>query len=226
MKTKSKLLIGLSVLMLTMLACGLPFGSDSGSQSTQSETVPQGPTILYQDDFSSNSSGWDVYSDESMTTDYFDGGYHIMVTTTQYYSWANPGKVFTDTRTEVDGKFLAGPQDAEMGLICRYQDNSNFYFGIVAADGYYGIFKNLNGEFNLIGTESMSTSSKINQGLEATNQVRFDCVGDTLTLSANGEVLAQVKDSQFVSGDIGLIAGTYDVAGTDAWFDNLVVYQP
>jgi hypothetical protein len=221
MKAKSKILLSVSILLLTMLACGLPSGSNTASPS-----APQGPTILYQDDFSSTSSGWDVYSDADMTTDYLNGGYHIMVTTTQYYSWANPGKVFSDTRTETNGKFLAGPQDAELGLICRYKDNNNFYFGIVSSDGYYGVFKNLNGEFNLIGTDTMSTSSKINQGLSATNFVRFDCVGDTLTLYANGEVLAQVKDSEFTNGDVGLIAGTYDVAGTDAWFDDIVVYQP
>lgn len=224
MKAKRKILIALSILILTALACGLPnFGSND--EPGQSSVVEQGPTVLYQDDFSSTSSGWDVYSDADMTTDYYDGGYHILVSATQFYSWANPGKTFTDTHTEVNTKFLAGAQDAELGLVCRYQDSSNFYFGIVGADGYYGIFKTLDGEFNLIGMDSMSTSPKINQGLSS-NKVRMDCVGDTLTLYANGEILAQVKDSQFTSGDVGLIAGTYDIAGTDAWFDDLVVYQP
>jgi hypothetical protein len=53
-----------------------------------------------------------------------------------------------------------------------------------------------------------------------------DCIGDTLTLFVNDQQLAQVRDNEFPSGDVGLIAGTYDTPGTDIRFDNFVVYKP
>jgi hypothetical protein len=71
----------------------------------------------------------------------------------------------------------------------------------------------------------MQPSDSIRQG-SATNRVRADCVGTTLTLYANGEVLYSIEDSSYASGDVGLIAGTFDEPGADIRFDNFVVLQP
>ena len=68
-------------------------------------------------------------------------------------------------------------------------------------------------------------SEQINQG-NATNAIRADCVGDNLTLYANGTILADVRDSRFTSGDVGLIAGTFDIPGAEILFDDFVVRQP
>jgi hypothetical protein len=35
-----------------------------------------------------------------------------------------------------------------------------------------------------------------------------------------------VQDDTFASGDVGLLAGTYDEIGTDIHFDNFVVRAP
>ena len=71
----------------------------------------------------------------------------------------------------------------------------------------------------------MEYSEAINQG-NATNRLRADCIGQTLTLYVNDQQVFQTSDSQFSSGDVGLIAGTFDVAGTDIHFDNFVVRKP
>jgi hypothetical protein len=77
----------------------------------------------------------------------------------------------------------------------------------------------------LVGNDSMLESSKINQG-SAANHIRFDCVGSTLSLYVNGSLVDQQTDSAYTVGNTGLIAGTFDSAGTDILFDNLVVYKP
>ena len=59
-----------------------------------------------------------------------------------------------------------------------------------------------------------------------TNDIKVDCVGSTLTLYANGSQLISVEDTAFASGDVGLLAGTFDTPGTDIHFDNFVVRQP
>ena len=73
--------------------------------------------------------------------------------------------------------------------------------------------------------EAMQPSEAIRPGT-ALNQLRADCVGESLTLYVNGQLVAQVQDGAFPSGNVGLIAGTYDTLGVDIFFDNLVVREP
>jgi hypothetical protein len=73
--------------------------------------------------------------------------------------------------------------------------------------------------------DALQPTDAIHQG-SALNHIRADCIGDTLTLYANGVKLAEVKDTRFPKGDVGLIAGTYDAPGTDIRFDDFTVYQP
>ncbi len=61
---------------------------------------------------------------------------------------------------------------------------------------------------------------------EATNHIRADCVGYLLALYVNGVSVARVRAAEWPSGDVGLIAGTYDEAGTEIRFDNFSIIQP
>jgi hypothetical protein len=210
----------LAALTLVTLACSL-MGGDGGSPA--GADVPSG--VLFQDDFSDPSSGWDQVNEVEGITDYTNGVYRMLVNTDNTDIWANPSLNFTDTVTEVEATKVGGPDDNDLGLICRYQDESNFYFFIISSDGFYGIAKVSDGEQVLVGLESMEYSEAINQG-NNTNRLRADCIGQTLTLYVNDQQLLQVTDAQFGSGDVGLIAGTFDVAGTDIHFDNFVVRQP
>ena len=71
----------------------------------------------------------------------------------------------------------------------------------------------------------MLSSSNINKGL-AVNHLRADCIGDTLTFYVNGFQVAQTQDSSLVSGDVGMLAGTFNTTGVDVVFDNFVTLQP
>jgi len=214
MKTKLYLLTIISVLMLAALACG---------SSTPAEPLPA--DVLFQDDFSDTSSGWDRVNVDDGVTDYADGVYRIWVNTTSTDVWANPGLNFSDTVVEVEATKVGGPDDNDFGVICRYQDESNFYFFIISSDGYYGLGKVVGGEQMLIGEEELLPSDAIQTG-NVTNTILAECNGSNLTLSANGTQLASATDDSFSSGDVGLLAGTFDSSGTDIHFDNFVVRQP
>ena len=146
------------------------------------------------------------------------------MTTTQYDLWANPGKSYTDVSVEVDGTKVSGPDDNDFGILCRYVDTSNYYFGIISSDGYYAIGSLIDGTQNIFA-DNLEFSDAIKLGGVA-NHIRFDCVGSSLTLYANGTQLTQVTDTTFASGDVGLMAGTFDTAGTQIAFDNFVVKKP
>jgi hypothetical protein len=172
---------------------------------------------------SPTSSGWDRATSDGIT-DYADG-YYRMRQRSRRDIWANPGLSFTDVRLEVDASKVGGDDNNDFGLICRYQDSNNFYFFVISSDGYYGIGKVKGGQQFLIGMESMPPSEKINQG-NASNQLKADCVGNTLALHVNGEKLTEQTDMDFASGDVGLIAGAFDNPGTDIHFDNFIVMRP
>jgi hypothetical protein len=71
----------------------------------------------------------------------------------------------------------------------------------------------------------MLQSDLIAQGA-VTNHIRFDCIGPTLTLFVNGTQVDQQTDSEYTTGNVGLVAGSFTTAGTDILFDNFIVYKP
>jgi len=71
---------------------------------------------------------------------------------------------------------------------------------------------------------AMLPSDMILQG-RSTNQLRAECSGTRLTLSINGVPVRQASDASFSEGDVGLLAGTYELPGTRVAFDNFAVRQ-
>ena len=137
----------------------------------------------------------------------------------------NPGKLFTDASVEVDATKTGGPDPYGIALICRYQDINNFYYFYLSYDGLQGIGRYQRGLVNLLSSDKLQPTNAILPG-NATNHVRGDCQGTTLTLYANGQQLSSVTDTSFTSGDVGLIVGTFDEPNVGVSFDNFVVYQP
>lgn len=181
--------------------------------------------VLFFDDFSNSNSGWDRYQDQVAITDYENGIYRMFVNEPEYVYWSTLYKNYTDTRIEVLASKVGGPDENYFGVICRYQDPDNYYNLTISSDGFWGIYKVFNGEWELLGKEFEQFNEYINQG-QATNKIRADCIGDKLALYVNGEYLFEVEDDSFSDGDVGLLAGTYDVPGTDIHFDNFIVLEP
>jgi hypothetical protein len=218
MKSNHHILLLFVVLILASLACQATTGG--GGTATD-----QPSNLLFQDDFSDTSSGWDRVTADTGVTDYAEGVYRIYVNESGTDVWANPGLEFSDVTVQVEAIKIGGPDDNDFGVICRSVDTSNFYFFVISSDGYYGIGKVSNAGQELIGMDAMQPSEAILQG-EASNTIRADCVGSSLSLYVNAEKLDEVQDSEFSTGDVGLIAGSFDTPGTDIHFDNFRVIKP
>jgi len=96
---------------------------------------------------------------------------------------------------------------------------------VISSDGYYGIAKLVDGKYSMISSDQLQYSEAIIKG-QAVNRLRADCDGEQLSLYVNGQKLAQVNDSDFQRGDVGLVAGAYQVHGVEILFDNFVVKIP
>lgn len=202
-------------LVLPGLACQVPAFESSGSGS-----------LLFQDDFSDAGSGWLQGQDDFGIAEYTHGGFRI------YVSSDLAGKIsvlrlqpFEDVHLEVDATKIAGPDDNDYGLVCRYVDENNFYFFEISSDGYSGIGKYKDNRLVMISAAQMQSSEAIAQGA-ATNRLRADCVGTTLTFYVNGTQVAEGSDADFKKGNVGLIAGTFETPGADIFFDNFSILQP
>jgi hypothetical protein len=181
--------------------------------------------ILFKDDFSDPNSGWMQGEDKFGKTEYSDGSFRIFVNSDVTGKISIPRLLFTDVIIEVDASKVAGPDNNDYGVICRYQDENNFYFFEISSDGYFSIGKYKDDQLMLIGMEQMQTSDFIRQG-QATNRIRAACIGSSLSLSVNGHLLVEVEDGDYTVGDVGLLAGTFETPGVDILFDNFKVFKP
>lgn len=186
---------------------------------------PKSGSVLFQDDFSRPESGWDHYQDEQYNSDYHQDSYQIEIVEPNILAWATPGLSFDDSLVMVEATRTQGPADNAFGLICRYQDPDNFYFFLISSDGFAGIGQRLDGVRQLLSDEHMLPSPAIHAGFEP-NLIQAGCVESRLELYVNGQFVTAVDDDTWASGDVGLIAGSYETGNVSIQFDNFSVQQP
>lgn len=193
----------------------------TGAEATPTPSPQEG--LLYSDDFSDSSSGWDVFADEDSEAGYYDGEYYVLVNTPNWVAWGNPSLTFNDFRLEIDAEKWAGPDNNNFGVIVRYVDSDNFYLFQIASNGHYSVWKQVNDEWETL--VEWTTSPDIKQGA-STNHLTVIAQGADFGFYVNGKRLVDVTDASFARGDIGLFAGAFDEAGVEIRFDNLEVLAP
>jgi len=215
MRLKSPVTL-IGFLILASLSCRTILATENADQSGK---------IVFKDDFSDPTSGWNRATSERGITDYSDGVYRIFVNQPNTDIWSKPGLSLRDVQIDVDALKVGGDRDNRFGIICRAVDSNHFYTFIISSDGYFGIGRISGKDYELVGMEALERSSAIRMGSEL-NHIRVDCIGSKLSLYINGQKIIEVEDTELSSGDVGLIAGTYETPGTDIRFDNFIVYEP
>ncbi len=184
--------------------------------------LPSNLTLLYQDDFASQQSNWGWRSNDSSIVENIEGTLQFTALKTDYLSWTKSTLVnVSDMVITVEGQLLSGGNNNQYGVVCRYIDGDNYYALTLASNGYVEIFRQLADDYENLYT-GMSTGV-INPSL---NRITASCIGDTLSLYANGVLLASVQDSSHASGDAGMIVDTADDVPAVVRFDNFAVWIP
>jgi hypothetical protein len=210
------------IICLLLLSIGLL--TACGGILDTSTVGAAGPLLLFEDDFSNTSSGWEI-SSQGGIKDYFNGTYHIGVDDPNIFSWSVANQNYGDVIIDVDVAFTGSAELAEMGVICRMENDQDFYFLTIRSDGGYAIFKMYQGNEFFLGMKGYQHSDAINPGL-ATNHIKVECKGEELALTVNDQELARVNDSSYQVGDVGLIAGAFSDTDVNVFFDNFYVNQP
>jgi len=184
---------------------------------------------LFADNFNGDQMcGWVEYNRGGAVSVVEDGAMKISTSSPGEIWWTNPNRNFDDVIIDVNARQLSGANDNAYGVICRYQDEENFYLFLISGDGYYVVGKYKSGEDRVIYLTEEGQyipSEIINQG-QATNNIQASCVGSELSLSVNGVPLLTVTDTDFSSGDIGLAVSTLQQGTVEINFDDLQVFGP
>ena len=187
------------------------------------------PQLLLAETFSdgqANPNGWDLYNfDDIIKAQISEGGLRLSSSNIDSIAWSimrEIGNQLVDVRIDVKASRLSNSSiDNAFGIVCRYQDENNFYFFNISSDGYYQIVKSKNGDFiNLI---SWTNNGLINLDDNSKYQLRAECIGDTLSFFVNDERLDSVHDSEWAFGGVGLIIGALAEPGTDIFFSDFIV---
>jgi hypothetical protein len=193
---------------------------------TPAALKPKNDNILLIDDFSSNLNNWNVWENEAgSAVSYFQQGLVFIINIPQYDYISVPNGSFEDVRIEATANKLTGSDDNDYGIICRYQNEKNYYGFILSSDGFFGIIKVKEGIYQLLNNTSLEFNAMIHTGNEF-NYLRMDCIGNTISAYVNNSKLAEVTDPDFSDGRVGLMAGSFSKPGIAILFDNFLVLKP
>jgi hypothetical protein len=197
------------------------------SQPAADPAIP-GADVIFSEEFTAGeANGWQTESDDLGYTAVVNEQMVIELTAPnvlQYVTLAEP--IFDDFILEVDATQLAGPTEGSYGVLFRMSSPGQFYRFDLTSNGLY-IVERRNGD----GTwarlvEDWVPSPAIRQGLNATNRLRVSAVGPSLSFYINDQLVQQLTDQTYLSGQLALDAGTFGQPSLQVAFDNLVVRRP
>jgi serine/threonine protein kinase len=166
---------------------------------------------------------WDTGSGDGFRIFVADSALRMEFDAAHRTRWSNAHESFGDVWIGAKACQIAGPDNNGYGLQFRHIDDDNFYLFMVSGDGFYQVSKRVDGEWQEL--IKWTPSEGIHQG-NTCNFLIVGAVGDTFTLGVNETILAQVRDSSFAAGDIGLIAQSLDEPGVVVAFDAVAVFEP
>ena len=188
----------------------------------------EGGTLLNDDFDQTKDCGWVLFNGRGVTEVIEEGVLRISNSLSGELAWTNADRNFDDLIINVQARQVSGPDDNAYGIICRYQNEENFYVFLISGDGHYAIGKYQSGSpqiLYLTGEGQYVFSDAINQGA-ASNDIRASCIGNELSLAVNGIPLDNVTDPTFVTGDIGLGASTFQPGTAVIEFYSIRVIAP
>jgi len=236
------LLALLTVASMALAACGAPAAEPAAPIATEAPAtespapvateapateapMPEAGDILLSESFDNNDNKWGVFDEDGYSAQIQDGQMVMKFTKADYSAYSLPkGSNFSDVDISFDAVIQEGAQNnTSFGVMCRYTDNDNYYDIGVEGDGYYGLWKLVNGERETIIAWTESTAIK--SGIGETNRIRVVCSGSDLELYANDSLVFATQDASFTEGKFALRAERYDddAATVAVAFDNLEV---
>lgn len=199
------------------------FDNFAAAVPSSGQQASEGQTVLYEE-FSNNDRNWSETAEADTSTYISDGRLFLQVNPVQFSLWIPDPETpeFENIVINVDVNIEQAAHDGDIGVLCRYQDADNHYALEVSEDGYYTIWKRVNGEVVYIVEWAPSDLIPTDGSPFVLNA---SCDGAQLSVGINGNLLATGTDTDYFSGNVGMIAGTWENPGLIVSFDNFEVIQ-
>lgn len=234
------------VVVLAGLAATTLGGGGSGDPQPPPSSTPTTPTtptttagerIVFRDDFSSSTSGWTQFDDDTARIGYSSGTYVITVRQPGFRVYSDSaleGAAFRqdlvalgDVAVEVAADKISAPP-AIYGLLCRRQQSRNdYYVGGLDSSGRAVILKLAGGPPRTIAEAPLAQAAQSGR-----RQLRLECVGGaggqvTVRLVVDGTPAVEVSDPAGLGpGAVGLFVSSEAQAGSQVLFDDFAVKSP
>jgi len=175
------------------------------------------------DQFLRATGRWPIEPTESSTFS-ISRALRIEVTEPQLLAWTiNQDVSPADFLVEVDGWVDEAQTEGEYGIIIRRQDADNYYLYAISGDGFFGFWKRVGGEWETV--IPWSNTDAIDPEPGAINRPGVLAIGNRITLMLNDTPLTTLVDDTFATGDIGLVAGSFDATPVNVGFDDFALWD-
>jgi parallel beta-helix repeat protein len=200
------------------LSAGGPPNLDVVSQPVNTSTVQ-----LF-DDFSNPHSGWQLGSDANGRVWVERDELRLRNETAgSYATHTEPGLWLAATVVEVDTRLVGGTDNNWIDVMCRRQNEDEYYIAGYSSDGFVKARAFYAGEE--IYYVDIKLSDAILTAPGATNRLRLSCIGSRIRFWVNETLVADFTDSVLTEGDVGLAVSALDGDYSDVAFDNFRVTQ-
>jgi hypothetical protein len=146
----------------------------------------------------------------------------VTVHESSYNTWRTVAVNSTNYYAEVE---VTMEEEAEVaaGIGFNYQDDDNFYLFLTDPDGYYSVWRLVDGEWETV--LSWTPSALFQSGGGVTNLLGIHMDGDVVRLLVNRNVLAELTTLTIPTGGVALYVETYGATdavtrfGNFSWWD-------
>lgn len=188
-------------------------------------------SVVFSDDFSDPETGWfggdasfeDTFDNGSLEGEYSEDetllltaqvepGYHTVlgeVVSADVMVDGEPLGLFGDVRLEADVTIIERREAATAALACRQDtEEGTFYTGYILMEPGFPVDVRIARSDSWEGdVTQLDVSEPLLEDIEdatgTTFHLAMECAGDTITLSVDGEVVAEATDDAYAEGGVG-----------------------
>lgn len=175
--------------------------------------------------FDTPTPNWDIFqlTDNVASFSLSDGALLGQVAPDRGYIWSLNHTRLDDVSIKARVQQLRGSEGNGFGIMCRADTDGNGYYFVMSSAGAFAILKaepNLPDPSELVKWQNSPAVKQDN----AVNEIEAVCVEDYLALIINGVFVAEIRDSSFTNGQLGLVLGAVEKP-LSITYDDIIVRE-
>jgi hypothetical protein len=208
------------------LASASPVAASTAALTPEGQVPVSGANALYEDDFTDPATGWP----EDKFDNYFVGYhepeyYHIEVTSPHYKTTIfepdkqSYGDFSVDLQVLTAAAKTAAEGDFRYGLAFRRAGDQYYAFTISPRTKKWFFLKSSPNQLEVV---SEGTDAGIHE-IDVDDVLRVDAQGSQFFLHINDQLVGQVTEAAYASGEIGFYVESFDSLNTHIHFNDLTI---